>query len=466
MRHNYTLFCVVLGLMLLRLFTLGSYPLFDTTEARYAEIARLMIVTQDWITPWFDKGVPFWGKPPAHTWITALSFEAFGISPWSARFAHWCTGALSLIILYFFAKRSLGVRIAQASILILASCIGFFIATGMVMTDPALMLSSTLAMASFWLCYKHNNRAAGVIFFFSCGLGMLIKGPVAVVIVGIAIVLWAIWQKRLYSVIKALPWSLGLPVFVVTFLPWYMLAESKTPGFLNYFLIGEHIQRFLQPGWQGDLYGTAHVEPKGTIWLMWLIVACPWSVLFFIRFFKSPDTRAVLFSSEIKTYLMTWTIAPLLLFTFASNILSAYVLPGLPAFALLVALYFEPFKGYIKIGLISFCFYALLIAALIFGWHSKDSEHTTLSAISKPCPNTPVYYLKKLPFSGRFYSCGWAELVMDDNELFQLIQTQKTSYVVLTHEQRSTFLWPKNLQCDVLSENRQRILHRCVREHH
>ena len=76
---------VVLVAFMIRLTTLGLYPLGDTTEARYSEIARKMVETGNWITPQFDYGVPFWGKPPLSTWTRAASFELFGVSEFAAR---------------------------------------------------------------------------------------------------------------------------------------------------------------------------------------------------------------------------------------------------------------------------------------------------------------------------------------------------------------------------------------------
>ena len=67
-------------LLLVRIIAMAVVPLADTTEPRYAEIARLMLTTNDWITPWFEPGVPFWGKPPLSFWAQALSFKLFGIN--------------------------------------------------------------------------------------------------------------------------------------------------------------------------------------------------------------------------------------------------------------------------------------------------------------------------------------------------------------------------------------------------
>ncbi len=94
------------------------------------------------------------------------------------------------------------------------------------------------------------------------------------------------WKK----VATCLPWKGGIALFLLLSVPWYLLAEWKSPGFLNYFIIGEHIKRFVVSGWEGDLYGSAHKEIRGTIWVYWILAALPWSpVLIYqvLRFFRS-----------------------------------------------------------------------------------------------------------------------------------------------------------------------------------
>ena len=68
---------------------------------------------------------------------------------------------------------------------------------------------------------------------------------------------------------KSVPWVSGTLLMLALALPWYVLAENKTPGFLDYFIVGEHWKRFVIKGWQGDLYGNAHSETPGTIWVYW-----------------------------------------------------------------------------------------------------------------------------------------------------------------------------------------------------
>ena len=72
------------ALLAARLLAMFWWPFTDSTEARYAEIARKMVETGDWITPQFDYGVPFWGKPPLHTWLSALGMKLFGVGAFGA----------------------------------------------------------------------------------------------------------------------------------------------------------------------------------------------------------------------------------------------------------------------------------------------------------------------------------------------------------------------------------------------
>ena len=103
----------------LRLLTLGLYPVSDTTESRYAEIARKMVELGDWVTPWYDYGVPFWGKPPLSTWLTAGSMQLFGVSEWAARLPHFlCAVAVGWLIWDWL--RPHGLRLAQLALALLS----------------------------------------------------------------------------------------------------------------------------------------------------------------------------------------------------------------------------------------------------------------------------------------------------------------------------------------------------------
>ena len=102
-----SLFWITAAVLLLRLVSLGFNPMFDTTEARYAEIGRLMYETGNWITPLFDYSLPFWGKPPLSFWATAASFHIFGVNDFAAHFPHFLFMLGIVALMYFFIKRHL-----------------------------------------------------------------------------------------------------------------------------------------------------------------------------------------------------------------------------------------------------------------------------------------------------------------------------------------------------------------------
>ncbi len=353
---------MLLGVVIaLRLATLGLYPLTDTTEARYAEMARKMLETGNWLTPMFDVGVPFWGKPPLSFWLSALPMWLGGASEFTARLGPLVAGLATMALLWCWPKTPefiAGVaRPVCAAIVFMSTPLGF-IASGAVMTDMAMAVGTTLSMVAFWRAWaadageRTSQRSMWPwLFFVGQSIGLMAKGPVAVVLTGVALTLFLLvcaWRDGFIPTVlklwRTLPWLRGLLLTALLVAPWYILAEQATPGFLRYFIVGEHWYRFTQSGWKGDLYGVAHAQPKGRIWLLALAFTLPWTLVavgWMARRNKSPSSTAPnnvpIGAHSERTYLLCWMLAPGLFFTVSGNILFTYVLPGLPAFALLVA---------------------------------------------------------------------------------------------------------------------------------
>ena len=349
MKHSFTKVSLIILFIAIfaRLLGMFNYPLHDPTEARYAEIPRLIIETGHWIMPPFDYGVPFWGKPPLTFWMTAVSFELFGYSEFSARFPVFLLAIAVLWLTYQFAKFLQGEDKAVFSSLVLTSTALFFIASGAVMTDMALCFCVSLSMISFWQaihnqCSKQAKKWS-YWFFVGLGIGLLVKGPIVGVLVLLPLIAWTILEKQYVAVWQRLPWFKGSAVMLLIAVPWYIAAEIDSPGFINYFLVGEHFKRFVDAGWHGDLYGVAHKHPRGKIWLLWLFASFPWSFIFLASLISWPfrknkqQTLAEVAKSSWHRYLLFWAITPMVFFSLSGNILYTYVFPGLPAFAILVS---------------------------------------------------------------------------------------------------------------------------------
>jgi len=434
MSRKHLWLAVLVTAAVVRVFMLDAYPLRDTTEARYSEVARLMVVSDDWITPYIEPDVPFWAKPPLSFWLTAGSFKLLGINEFAARLPAFLLTLLTAILMFRAGRKHFSDEAAVASCAILFTSAVGFIAAGAVMTDAALLLSTTLSLLSFWMATNEPRSPWRYFFFVGLGLGLLAKGPVAVVLVGIPILFWTLFYKNLIWLWRALPWVTGSLLALAIAGPWYWLAELRTPGFLEYYIIGEHWLRFVESGWQGDLYGNAHSEARGTIWVYGFVAALPWSLLALFAAGGAVRRRPVLRSlTPLQGYLLLWMLAPLLFFTFSGNILEAYVLPGLPAFALLLGGWLtDRSRAYAHLG---WFIPALILGALVTGelerLNYKSQRDLVNLHYSRPAPSD-LYYFPRAPHSARFYSAGQVRTLQSESDLIQYLATPGEGYVAMS----------------------------------
>jgi 4-amino-4-deoxy-L-arabinose transferase-like glycosyltransferase len=408
----------------LRLIYMAMLPMADTTEPRYAEIARLMAASGDWITPWFEPGVPFWGKPPLAFWSQALAFRLLGVNEFAARLPSWLATAATLALIFTLARELFGNRVARWALLIYATSLLPYVAAGAVMTDPFLVLGTTLSMSAFALAPRQPLPRWRYGFFLGLALGLLAKGPLALVLVAGPLLPWLLWHRNGRDHLQALPWRQGIPLVAVLCLPWYIAAEAKTPGFLHYFLLGEHVLRFVDPGWTGDRYGSAHVEPHGTIWLHWLAATFPWGLVALGASLTSLVTgrgrnrlRTALQDTRT-TYLLAWSLFAMAFFTLAGNILWTYVLPALPAFAILLATCLDrwlsrhPARLPLAVALaVPMAALGLAILITLQPQRLKSEKELIGYADQIAGPRDQLLFVQKRPFSARFYSRGTAGLV-------------------------------------------------------
>lgn len=436
------LWLTLLALLAVRLGTLGAYPLTDTSEARYGEMVRKMVELSDWVTPWFDYGVPFWGKPPLAFWLSAASAKLLGVSEFAVRLPSFLLG---LAMLALSARLATGRDHALLAAVMMASGVLFFVASGAMLTDTALAFAVTLAMTAFWFGVAAPDAQARrwrYLLFVALGLGLLSKGPVALILSGAPVGAWALVNRRLKASILALPWVRGLALTLAITLPWYLLAESRTPGFLEYFLRGENFLRFVDPNWAGDLYGGVHTRPKGHIWLLWLGAAAPWSLLLIVAAAGAllrRDAAAVrsvvgFFRADPRRqYLLCFALAPGCFFTLAGSVLPTYVLPGIPALAVLLAEFWMvrdaglPVRRLAAIALALPLSFALFLSALDPLFVGDKSQQLLLSQLP---PRASVIYLDRRPYSAQFYSEGRAKLAVDAAQLLRMIESDPRAYIV------------------------------------
>ena len=333
-------------------------------------------------------------------------------------------------MIFNYARSYFGDRVAKWSLLIYSSCALAYIAAGAVLTDPFLALATTWAMVAFAMASKESKWHWRYGFFVAIALGLLAKGPLMLVLTAGPLIPCLIGHPSSRESFKKMPWLGGLLLMLVLSVPWYVLAELKTPGFLNYFLVGEHFLRFVDSGWAGDLYGTAHKRMKGAIWVDVLLASLPWGAvaLFMLsRGVIDPVQRLSLWQAlrdPHKAYLLAWALFTPVFFSFAGNILWTYVLPALAAFSILMAIALV--KWLEKSSFDRRLLYALasltpLIAsgymALISAQPQrlKTEKELVAYAVQHMQPGEKLVYLGSKPFSATFYSQGRAEEITMEN---------------------------------------------------
>jgi 4-amino-4-deoxy-L-arabinose transferase-like glycosyltransferase len=410
-------------LVLCRIWLAQAVPLTDTTEARYGEIARKMVETSDWVTPQHDYGVPYLAKPPLAFWLSALAIEIGGASEIAPRVPSLALAVTFCAAFFCWLRRLFGRAAATAGVVMMSSSLIFFISMGTVMTDMILTISAAAALIAFWQRYHGGSVITELILYVSLALGLLTKGPLAAVLVLVPILVWSAWTHRLGPVWRRFAWLRGGLLTLALSAPWYLAAEWRTPGFLEYFIGGEHFGRFLTPGWSGDLYGRAHDMPLGTIWIFLWISLLPWSVILIPAAIQSkPSLRTnVSLRRDLIVFALAWAMTPLLLFTFAANIVIPYALPAIPAIMLLaVALLSGPPAADLK--LIKWSWFGPLSVAVIGALFAirpdladPYTQKPLIEAIRDRHPegHWPIYYWHERHFSAEYYGRGSTSTIED-----------------------------------------------------
>ena len=322
--------------------------LMDDMDAVQAQIARNMLVSGDWVTAHLD-GVKYLEKSPLKYWMIAVSYKIFGIHDWAARLPV----ALVAVLLCWLTARigtwAFSPRAGLYAGLVLATCVGLFLFTRMLIPDVVLTFTITLAMWSFLRALEpgesHARRWAWLMAA-SIGTGLLLKGLIAAVFpIGGGLVYLA-FSRQLFlrqTWQRLRPFSGALIVLLIA-APWHVLATLRNPpylyfsmrsvageyhGFFWFYFFNEHLLRFLNLRYPHD-YGTV---PRAYFWLFHLLWLFPWSLYLpaAARLSYKPNDRA----GRMRLLALCWTGFLLLFFTFSTT-QEYYSMPCYPALALLL----------------------------------------------------------------------------------------------------------------------------------
>lgn len=436
------LFVSVIFIALFRLLLTATIPLLDKTESRYAEIARIMQETNQWVVLQIDYGIPFWAKPPLSSWLSAASFEVFGVNEFASRFPSFLLSVILIIIAGKMVKKE-GYSFYLPGFILLTMP-EFLIHTGVVSTDTSLEFCITIMMISFWKTMQCETKTyCNYLFFIALGFGFLAKGPLITVLTLPPLFIWCCLDfKRFKAVFSKFSILIGLIITAIIALPWYYFCEQQSPGFLDYFIVGEHYKRFLEPGWKGDLYGSGHSQPKGMIWLLMFAFLLPWIQVVLYKLWKN---RLTIFKNSWVSFLIVWAFWTPVFFTISSNILHTYLLPSAMPIMFLVVYFWEEFtrkKLLINVALffpvVAFIAYFGLIATGKID-NNLNSDKYLLENLKVTTENKeiPIYYWKSKNYSGQFYSNGKVQVVKTEMQLDSVQTLNKQLFFVIPTKKMS-----------------------------
>ncbi len=329
------------GGFLFCLWRLGSTALFDLDEGGYAEIAREMLILDDWIIPRLNY-VRLLDKPPLLYWLTAASFKIFGISEFSARLpvALSIVGIMALCALV--GRRCFGSLAGMLAAVIFGTSAGVVVfETGRQLQPDmvfTLFLTAALSALLLGLWEPHGRQRYFLLAHGAMALAVMTKGLIGLVFPAVALLGFAVLTRELGILRQILAWR-GVMVFLLIALPWHLAAEWRSPGFLRFYLLDVHFLRFFN---EGSIASSMTSLSLGGLWAGTALIFYPWT--FFMplvlwdglaRFRRASRSHLETGEGRVLLWLWLWVVVVLGFFSICSFRLFYYGLPALPALALL-----------------------------------------------------------------------------------------------------------------------------------
>ncbi len=375
-------------LLLLIWFMLGAWirPLSLPDEGRYVGVAWEMVRSGDWLTPTLN-GLPYFHKPPLFYWLTAISIKLFGTVDLAMRMASLLAAALVAFAGARLLSRWRGVQHARWYLLLLATLPYTYLGSQFANHDmlvAAFISSAVIFAADAMLSADHAQPwQRSMLLAWACvAFGLLSKGLIGIVLPAGVMLLWIVLQRRWSWLMKLLWWP-GILLFTAIAAPWFGLMQLKFPQFFDYFFIHQHFERFTETGFN-------NMNPWWFYPAVIALLCLPWSVLLLGQF-KLPlqgDSHTALRHLQ-----WVWIVVVVGFFSLPASKLIGYVLPAIPAIAMLIAdvvvtrLLPRPRMQWLPRILAAACLVSLIPLVWIFGRediHSSKPLATAFRSAASP----------------------------------------------------------------------------------
>ncbi len=295
-------------------------------EAKNAECAREMLVSGDYIMPYFN-GQLRTDKPPLHYFFMVLSYKIFGVSAFSARFFSAVFGALTILISFLFGRKYLGEKAGWLTAMVLLSSLHFNFQMRMSVPDPYLIFFMTASFMCFYAFLDQKRKYWLILMYICFGLGLLTKGPIAIALPGLIMLVFLISTKKInWSEIRSFQIPVGIIIVLLIALPWYWLNYKASNGlWTEGFFFKHNLQRFSDT-----------MEGHGGFFLLPLIMVIagllPLGVFCIHAMFFAWKWR----TNEALLYCLSIVLGIIIFFSFSQTKLPNYTAPAYPFIAILI----------------------------------------------------------------------------------------------------------------------------------
>jgi 4-amino-4-deoxy-L-arabinose transferase-like glycosyltransferase len=311
-------------------------------EGRYAEIAREMAASGDWVTPRLND-IKYFEKPALQYWITAGAYRLFGEHQWTARLWSALTGFLGIFFTAFAATRLFGREAGLLSAAVLGSSLLYTLIAHMNSLDMGMTFFMGGALMSFLLAQqdgasKPANRLWMHVAWAALAFSVLSKGLMGIVLPGAVLVLYTLIERD-FGLWKKLHLVSGIALFMAIAAPWFIAVSIANPEFFHFFFIHEHFERFLTK---------THGRYEPWWWFIPVLAAgiLPWIVTLIdsmVRAWKAEPAARQRFKP--KRFLLIWAVFIFVFFSLSGSKLASYILPIFPALALLIGEHLSRIDG-------------------------------------------------------------------------------------------------------------------------